>query len=111
MCMNTQTFSSFQFWFLVLMKFNAVMLGYDNVSSGTLVPSFRRHTLPAFSGRFEDNIASMKQWYQRTKLHHDAVTQELINIVNIIRNTFNAFHLCHFFCVRLCYEYIHHRNI
>jgi hypothetical protein len=56
-CMNAQTFSNFKFWVLVMMKFNAVMLGYDNVSSGTLVPSFRGHMLPPFSGWFEDSIS------------------------------------------------------
>ena len=78
MCMNAQTFSSFKFWVVVMMEFNAVMLGCDNVSSGMLVPSFRRHIASAFGGWIEDNI-SLKQWYQRNKLHHDVVTQEIIN--------------------------------
>jgi hypothetical protein len=57
MCMNAQTFSSSKFWVVVMMEFNAVMLGYGNVSSGMLVPSFRRHILSAFSGWFEGSIS------------------------------------------------------
>ena len=50
MCINAQTFSGFKFCVLVMMEFNAVKLGYDNLSSDTLVPTFRGHILPAFSG-------------------------------------------------------------
>jgi len=37
MCMNAQTVSNFKFWVVVMMEFNAVMLGYD-VSFDMLVP-------------------------------------------------------------------------
>jgi hypothetical protein len=36
--MNAQTVSNFKFWVVVMMEFNAVMLGYDNVSFDMLVP-------------------------------------------------------------------------
>jgi hypothetical protein len=35
MYMIAQTFSGFKFWVLVMVKFNAVMLGYDSMSSDT----------------------------------------------------------------------------
>jgi hypothetical protein len=33
--MYAQTFAGFKFWVLVMMKFNAVMLGYDSVPFAT----------------------------------------------------------------------------